>query len=329
MKKVLLLTAITNPIARQIPQDLRSITNNYTFEIKDKYSSGFDYIVILDDFQRFVNLNFEKNKVVLFTGEPPTVKIYPKKFLNQFGAIFTCQTDILKRENAFLTIPPLAWMTGCSFIQNTHIFENKSFLNFEDFLYYSNHNRVDKICIITSNKRFTKGHRKRVDFAQKIKEIFPDKVDIFGNGFNNIPDKFAIQSKYKYSIVIENCSYPNYWTEKLSDTYLAGSFPIYYGDPKIKDYFTDNEIRLININNIKESVQVIENILDEDVYNKSCAFLNEAKKKVLYKYNMFSIIASCLDMIQITEYSEKLVSFEPIKFSILDKIHQQIVRILN
>ena len=137
MKKVLLLTSSNNPLERQIPKNNHLTWGEYIFQIEigEKPSGEFDYLVILDNYNESVQLNCSKSKMVLFTGEPPSVKIYPSEYLNQFGSIFTCQTNILKRKNTFLSIPPLAWMTGCSFVQNAHVFENKSFLNFEDFLY--------------------------------------------------------------------------------------------------------------------------------------------------------------------------------------------------
>jgi len=69
--------------------------------------------------------------------------------------------------------------------------------------------------------------------------------------------EFFSKIKHKYNICFEHSSYPYYCTEKLMDAYLAGSIPIYWGDPKInedwnKDAFinvgklgTDNTIKLI------------------------------------------------------------------------------------
>lgn len=47
--------------------------------------------------------------------------------------------------------------------------------------------------------------------------------------------KFRLFNKYhhKFTIAFENNSYPGYTTEKLMDAFLAGSLPIYWGDPTV------------------------------------------------------------------------------------------------
>lgn len=328
MKKVLLLTSSNNPLERQIPENKHLAWGEYIFQIGRKPSEEFDYLVILDNYDESIQLNCPKSKMVLFTGEPHSVKIYPSKYLNQFGSVFSCQKRIGKKINFYLSMPPLPWMTGCVLQENSHTFKNLEYMTYNNFLEFSNYDRLNKICIITSNKKLTKGHRSRVNFALKLKSALSDKVDIFGNGFMSIPDKFEIQSIYKYSIVIENCAYADYWTEKLADTYLAGSFPIYYGAPNITDYFLTNEIRLIDINNFDHSLNIIKEIFNNDLYDKSKDFINEAKIKVLNYYNTFSIISSCLDKIKYTRTKEVLSNFEPIRFSLLDSVKQRIIRLL-
>lgn len=45
------------------------------------------------------------------------------------------------------------------------------------------------ISVITSNKAFTKGHLKRIEFVEKLKAYYGDKLDVFGQGFNSFEDK--------------------------------------------------------------------------------------------------------------------------------------------
>ena len=49
--------------------------------------------------------------------------------------------------------------------------------------------------------------------------------------------KQAFLSCYKFTIAFENSSRPGYNTEKLTDPMLAGSLPIYWGDPLIEREF--------------------------------------------------------------------------------------------
>ena len=70
-------------------------------------------------------------------------------------------------------------------------------------------------------------------------------VNAAGELYNNTPApsphfsanwreaKIECMRNYKFSIAFENESWPGYATEKIADAFLAGSVPIYYGDPKI------------------------------------------------------------------------------------------------
>jgi alpha(1,3/1,4) fucosyltransferase len=81
------------------------------------------------------------------------------------------------------------------------------------------------------------------------------KVDAPGGSMNNMPpidslyqgDKWEIKrqflSQYKFTIAFENDIFPGYQTEKLYDAMMAGSIPIYCGDPFVGDIFnTDSFI---------------------------------------------------------------------------------------
>ena len=75
------------------------------------------------------------------------------------------------------------------------------------------------------------------------------KVDAPGLSMNNMPGidmlykggkweaKRQFLSPYKFTIAFENDIFPGYQTEKLYDAMLAGSIPIYCGDPYIGEIF--------------------------------------------------------------------------------------------
>ncbi|HUX38448.1 MAG TPA: glycosyltransferase family 10, partial [Rectinemataceae bacterium] len=62
-----------------------------------------------------------------------------------------------------------------------------------------------------------------------------------GRAFNNVggpvPDKVAFLKGYRFSIAFENTRWPGYTTEKLLESYAAGTVPIYWGDPVLRDWF--------------------------------------------------------------------------------------------
>jgi hypothetical protein len=83
-------------------------------------------------------------------------------------------------------------------------------------------------------------------------------------------EKIKLQSNFKFSIAIENASYSGYTTEKLLTSIVAGSIPIYWGNPDVgKDF---NEARFINLHKFQSKQEAIEYILsiseDYDVLEK-------------------------------------------------------------
>lgn len=327
MKRIHIISSSNIPLTRQIPSDW-SEEYKLTF---GECVENCDFLIVLDDVLKQIECNVCIDNVILFTGEPPFVKMYPRSFLRQFGLIFTCQKNLINNNKiSNKSFPALPWMTGCHLKINSHEWADGLMMTYNDFLQFENVDRINKICLITSNKCLTKGHRDRVNFALKLKQEMPDLIDIYGNGFQSVEDKFDVQSQYKYSIVIENCSYDDYWTEKLSDTFLAGSYPIYYGAPNIFDYFSRDQLSFIDIKHYNTSVEIIRRIVELDLYTTSTNSLKDAKLLVLNKYNLLNrvleVVKGCNSSYLDTK-SQRVTIINPICLNFIDKIYQKIVRL--
>ena len=69
-----------------------------------------------------------------------------------------------------------------------------------------------------------------------------------------------------FSVVIENQSLPNFFTEKLIDCLLSKTVPLYFGATNIDEYFdTDGMIIVKDIDHLK---QVVSNITVDDYYKR-------------------------------------------------------------
>jgi hypothetical protein len=145
--------------------------------------------------------------------------------------------------------------------------------------------------VIVSNKKITKGHAKRIKFVKRLKEHFGKNLDVFGAGNEKLEDKWDGIAPYKYFIALENSSFPDYWTEKLSDAFLGGAYPLYYGCPNIHDYFSKDSLTLIDINNVSRAIETISRTIEACTYERSIKNIEIAKNLVLNKYNLFAIIA--------------------------------------
>lgn len=293
--------------------------------------SEYDYIAVLDNIVNPIYTKCPKEKRLLFLGEPPMVKRYTKNYLNQFGYVYSCQRQLVDKHKAIKLMPMLPWMLGCTLKKSSHLCSNNDYyMSYNDFSNFRNEDRINKVCIITSNKVFTKGHRDRVRFVERIVKDKIDYIDIYGNGYSYIEDKFDILSKYRYSIVIENCQYPDYWTEKLADCILSGCCPIYYGANNIDTYFPNYNFPRININDYKISIKQVELILRNDFYCDYVKHLDYLKGKILNDYNLFSVIDKLVSNLKVNENAckEDTVLY-PMKYNFSEKILSKIHWYLN
>lgn len=112
-------------------------------------------------------------------------------------------------------------------------------------------------CMVVSNGNA----KERISFYEKLSEHI--QVDSGGKYINNIGgpvvDKMEFIKNYKFVISFENSSHPGYCTEKLIEPMIAGSLPIYWGDPKIGNDF--NNKSFINIHEYSSEDEAINYIL--------------------------------------------------------------------
>lgn len=100
--------------------------------------------------------------------------------------------------------------------------------------------------------------------ARRVDSLGPhlfNSAGLIGSGQigNWESDKIQLQSNYKFSIAIENATYPGYTTEKLLTSIVAGSIPIYWGNPEVSEDF--NEARFVNLHRFKDMREAINHIL--------------------------------------------------------------------
>lgn len=141
-----------------------------------------------------------------------------------------------------------------------------------------------KFCnFIYANAAGGRGAKLRVDFCKRLTQY--KRVDCPGRVLSNMPEmslaprfankisvtpnwaqeKIKFISNYKFTIAFENTAWPGFSTEKLIHPLLAGSLPIYWGNPDVGEYF--NEKAMIFCQDEKEGFsQTIERVksLDSD-----------------------------------------------------------------
>jgi hypothetical protein len=138
-----------------------------------------------------------------------------------FILVFTHDVELSKLSDIFA-------LTQCS---------GKSFIN-EGFIY----EKTKLVSMIASSKTMCDEHM----FRQQMIKKFSNLCDHYGRGFNEIPNKIDGLKDYCFSITMENATYSNMFTEKLTDCFMSGTIPIYYGMKNIGDFFNKDGIIILN-----------------------------------------------------------------------------------
>lgn len=280
-----------SPFLRQTPGSLGR-WGNYQFYINDNIKEC-DWWVVYEGLNEAEMAHCPRDRTILITDEPPTIKKYNQKFLDQFSTIISCQRN-LKHPHVINTQKAHPWMVGCRFVLGSKSsLEQECTKSYDELKSMSLPlSKTKLISVVSSGKKSTPGHAKRLLFTEELKKHFKDKLDVYGRGINNFSDKWDVIAPYKYHIAMENISYPDYYTEKLIDAFLGSAYPFYYGAPNINDYFPVGALQAIDINNTKKSIELIEKRLEENSYEKSFDLILKSRNLVLDAYNIFPFLTN-------------------------------------
>ena len=208
------------------------------FEWVRKYDEN--HLVFTDFSLRHVD-HFNNPKKYAWLLESPEITPnayqYIAKNYDKFDLVFTFSKELLEISDKFVLIP----YGGC-------------WIDVEDRMI---HEKSKEVSIILSSKQTTVGHRLR----HTVLEKFP-WLDFFGHN-NPIDKKITALKDYRFTIVIENCQKDYYFTEKLIDSFMTGTIPIYWGCQSIGNFFdTDG---MLTFNNLDE-LEIILSSLNNELY---------------------------------------------------------------
>jgi len=248
-----------------------------------------DFWVVYDDVLRPETTRCPPGNTLLITGEPPSVKTYSRRFLAQFSTVLTSHRN-LSHPNVVSRQQALPWMVGGRYLQETGQWDKEYTKDYEELSALPAVPKTKLLSVLSSSKTITPGHERRLAFVGALKQWFGEEIDVFGRGIRDVEDKWDAIAPYKYHIVIENGLFPDYWTEKLSDTLLAGSYPLYAGCPNIGDYFGENTLTLLDLTDFEGSLQAITAAIENNRYEATMQARQSAKVQVLNEYNLFPML---------------------------------------
>ncbi|WP_099464654.1 glycosyltransferase family 10 domain-containing protein [Parabacteroides provencensis] len=256
--------------------------SEFKFFYNSKENIIWDLVIVYEEIDTIYTLKCKKGATMFFSGEPPICKIYSKKFTEQFSHIISSHRNLLHPSNHLLQ-QSLLWYFGYNFEKKIVTY------NFDDLIDLPNH-KTKNISFITSSRAFLPGHKARLRFLKEVQQRYESEIDFFGAGISYVADKADAILPYRFSICIENCNIPDYWSEKIADAILGYSIPIYCGCNNIEDYFPQESFIKLDINDIDSSLSIIEYVIKnaEAIYKEKYPYLLKAREKLLYQYNIFS-----------------------------------------
>jgi Glycosyltransferase family 10 (fucosyltransferase) C-term len=267
------------PIFRQTPS-FSQIWGDYKFVI-DENLKECDFWVVYTDYKlKDETVKCNPTNVIFIPGECyNTSSKFSQKFLDQFGTIVTVQNQV-KHKNIIYSHNANPWFIGKSY---------------DELIAIETPEKSKLISVISSNKAFTDGHRKRVAFVEKLKLHFGDKIDVFGRGIRDFDDKWDVLANYKYSIAIENDYCDDWVTEKFFDCLYTHTLPFYYGCPNLETIVNKESFIRIDIEDFEACIGIIEEAIKNDEFGKRIETLKNESKASLNRDNFFPFIVGILN----------------------------------
>jgi len=252
-----------------------------------------EYLIVLD------NLNKE------------FASIGPKKFLSFFAnekiIHFQRENNIFINNNTWYRrriLPTLKNNFSNNYIYTftTASFLNKTYDQLKEMKYPEKNKLLSSVI---SAKDFGETYKDRKKFIIDYSRKNHGCIDIFGKGWNkDLGDNYKGElgsyhqntdrntSKldgllnYKYSVCLENFPNDNILSEKITDSLLTWTCPIYSGPKITTKYYPEKSFYLLDIHDSR-SLEEINKIIEKKIDIEA---LNEARNLVLDKYNIWEQI---------------------------------------
>ncbi len=255
----------------------------------DSACMDYDWLVVYDetpstDSGTFRNgheeLTCPKERTILATTEPISIKRYSKVYAHQFGHLLTNRPfEAEKHPHYHLGRGYYWWYIGRSYRE----YENLTIT------------KAKNVSVVSSSKkmRYTK-HKARFEIAEYLTKCIPE-MDWFGRGVRDFKRKYEVLEPYKYHVTLENHIGKHHWSEKLADAFLAECLPFYAGDPVADEIFPKESFIPIPIDDPEAAAGIIKEAIANCEYEKRREAVLEAKRLILERYNFFAQVIEVIE----------------------------------
>ncbi len=278
----------------QVPQIGNCI---FSFDPEDR---NYDWLVVYEDLMypesqgkstRREVLACPRENTLIITQEPETIKIYGPGFLSQYGHVLNAQpSQYVDHPNHILQVSPIRWFYGRPLEKSDH-----NYITVDSMRSRGMPRKLSNISTVCSDKQMTEVLKQRYLFTSYLNKNLGDDFDWYGRGIRPVNDKSEAMDSYRYHIGVENHLSPHYWTDKISDSFLAYCLPLYYGPKNITDYFDPDSFVAIDIYKPEAALETIRKTLKDNLFESRIDAITEARELVLTDYNLVNIAARIVE----------------------------------
>ena len=247
--------------------------------VYDSACRDYDWLVVFDELpSRCERLACPKERTILCTWEPVSIKSYSKAYTRQFGHLLTNRPPEAERHPHYhlgrgyfipfvRDIPKLGAAAGKS-------------------------NLISAVCS-SKQMRHTR-HRDRFELVKTLANEISG-LDWYGKGVKPLERKEDALVPYKYHVAIENHIAPHHWSEKFADAILCECLPFYAGDPALTEIFPADCFIPIPIDDPTEAVRIVKGAIATGEYEKRREAILVAKRLILEKYNFWHQVIEVIE----------------------------------
>ena len=254
--------------------------DRYEF-VYDAACTEYDWLVVFDELPvKCERLACPKERTILCTWEPVSIKSYSRAYTRQFGHLLTNRPPEAERHPHYhLGRGYFPWFVRE--VPKTGTAANKPRI-------------LSAVCSAKQMKHTQ--HHARYELVSKLAGAISE-MDWYGKGVKPLDRKEDALMPCKYHIAIENYIAPHHWTEKFSDPILCESLPFYAGDPALTEIFPAECFIPIPIGDPAEAVRIVKAAIANGEHEKRREAILEAKKLILTKYNFWHQVIGVVESV--------------------------------
>lgn len=214
---------------------------------------------------------------ILVTCEPPSIKIYPRIYTEQFGYVITTHSPrLLPHPHHVQSRGALWWMANYPLA--------------ECFAMPSYEKTCGLSTVCSSKQQKHTLHYARYRLTAELAKRLPE-MDWYGHGVKKLDFKYEALSPYRYHLAVENYIAPHHWTDKITDPLLAHCLTFYAGDPCLGELLPPESFIPVPIDDPAETYGIIRSAMENGEYEKRLPAILEARRRIIERYNFYNQIA--------------------------------------